>query len=608
MDNTKIRNVAIIAHIDHGKTTLVDFLLKQSHTFRDNAEEMSKTLIMDSGDLERERGITILAKNNAIHYKEYKINIIDTPGHADFGGEVERTLAMADGCILLVDAQEGPMPQTRFVLQKALDLNLKPIVVINKIDKPARRIPEVIEEINNLFLELAVHESQLEFPVLYAVGRDGKAFETLPEGSIESIPGSLEPLFEKIISYIPAPTGNPDEPLQMLVTALDYDDFKGVYAIGKIARGKATPRTAVVMITPDGTTKKSRIENVYVWDGLSRKEADEVVAGDIAAVTGFEKIGINTTICDEKTPEALPSVAIEEPTLKIAVGANTSPFVGQDGNLLTSRQIKDRLEKELETNVSLRMEIAGEKFLISGRGELHLSILLETLRREGFELEVSKPSVVTKIENGVTLEPFEEVIIDVPETYRGTIVSELAKRKAKLTDTFPHASAVRFVYEMSTRSLLGLRNTLVTLTRGSFVLHSRFLHFGPEEAAVQKTRKGVLVAHEAGKALAFGLDIAQGRGTTFIGPGVDVYEGMIVGENAKEDDIDINVCKGKQLTNMRSKSSDGITQLAPPVILTLERALYFIEDDELLEITPKNLRLRKKYLSKVERSKHKKKE
>ncbi len=606
MDNTKIRNVAIIAHIDHGKTTLVDFLLKQSHTFRDNAEEMSKTLIMDSGDLERERGITILAKNNAIHYKEYKINIIDTPGHADFGGEVERTLAMADGCILLVDAQEGPMPQTRFVLQKALDLNLKPIVVINKIDKPARRIPEVIEEINNLFLELAVHESQLDFPVLYAIGRDGKAFETLPEGAVESITGSLEPLFEKIVSYIPAPTGNPEEPLQMLVTALDYDDFKGVYAIGKIARGKATPRTPVVMITPDGATKKSRIENVYVWDGLSRKEATEVVAGDIAAVTGFEKIAINTTICDEKTPEALPSVAIEEPTLKIAVGANTSPFVGQDGNLLTSRQIKDRLEKELETNVSLRMEVAGEKFLISGRGELHLSILLETLRREGFELEVSKPSVVTKIENGVTLEPFEEVIIDVPETYRGTIVSELAKRKAKLTDTFPHASDVRFVYEMSTRSLLGLRNTLVTLTRGSFVLNSRFLHFGPEEAAIQKTRKGVLVAHEAGKALAFGLDIAQGRGTTFIGPGVDVYEGMIVGENAKEDDIDINVCKGKQLTNMRSKSSDGITQLAPPVILTLEQALDFIEDDELLEITPKNLRLRKKYLSKVERSKHKK--
>lgn len=601
MDSNSIRNIAIIAHIDHGKTTLVDFLLKQANTFRENSEEMEKNLIMDSNELERERGITIMAKNASINYKEYKINIIDTPGHADFGGEVERTLNMADGCILLVDAQEGPMPQTRVVLQKALQLDLKPIVVINKIDKPNRRIVEVVEEINSLFLELAHHESQLEFPILYAIGREGKAFEKMPDLNFENIEGNLEPLFEKIISYVPSPKGNQDEPFQLLVTALDYDDYKGTYAIGKIKRGIAKTRMSVVVLDPKKGRSQTKLENIFTWQGLKRQEVSEAYAGDIVALTGFSGIGINATICDLQKEEALPQIAIEEPTLKILIGPNTSPFVGQDGDLLTGRQIQERLEKELETNVSMRMEVVGGKFLISGRGELHLSILLETLRREGFELEVSKPQVITKTENDVVLEPWEEVIIDAPEKNRGIILAELAKRKAKLVDTFPHASDVRFVYNMPTRALLGLRSDLITLTHGSFVLSSRFTEFKPKESDANKKRNGVLIAHESGKAVAFGLETAQGRGATFVEPGTQVYEGMIVGENSKENDIEINVCKGKQLTNMRSKGSDGMIQLEPATILNLEQSLDFLEDDELLEITPKNLRLRKKYLTKIER-------
>ncbi len=599
-ETSKIRNVAIIAHIDHGKTTLVDFLLKQSHVFRESSEEMSKTLIMDSNELERERGITILAKNNAVHYKDYKINIIDTPGHADFGGEVERTLTMADGCILLVDAQEGPMPQTRFVLQKALELDLKPIVVINKIDKPARRIKEVENEVSNLFLELARHDDQLDFPILYAVGRDGKAFLEVPEGGagdVGAIAGTLAPLFEQIITSVPAPSGKADEPFQLRVTSLDYDDYKGTYAIGKIIRGTVRAKMPVALIDTEGNTKNARIETLFEWQGLKRVEAEALAVGDIIALSGLGKIAINTTVTDQSRPEALPAIAVSEPTLRVTVGANTSPFAGQEGTQLTARQIRERIEKELETNISLRMEPAGEKYLISGRGELHLSVLLETLRREGFELEVSKPAVVTKEENGKMLEPIEEVIIDVPEMYRGVVVTELAKRRAELKDTFPHASDIRFIYEMPTRALLGLRTSFVTLTRGSFVLNSRFLRFGPKGDELPKSRKGALIAHETGKALAFGLEIAQGRGPTFIEPSTQVYEGMIIGENAKDEDLEINVAKGKQLTNMRSSSSDGLTMLAPPIRMTLEESLDFIEDDELLEITPKNIRLRKKILT-----------
>ncbi len=599
-----IRNIAIIAHVDHGKTTLVDFLLKQANVFRENAEEMGKTLIMDSNDLEKERGITILAKNASVFYQGYKINIIDTPGHADFGGEVERTLSMADGCLLLVDAQEGPMPQTRFVLKKALQRGLKPIVVINKIDKPARRIPETLDAISGLFLELASDTAQLDFPVLYAIGREGKVFESVPDVPLDSLPGTLKPLFEKIIGALPPPGKDSAAPFQMQVSAIDTDPFKGVYAIGRIVRGTVREGMAAAYLSPNGKRSIQRIGEVFVWEGLNRVPVPEAIAGDIVAVTGFESVEINATLCDPGRQETLPMIVIDAPTLQITIGVNTSPFVGQDGNLLTTRQLRARLLRELETNVSLRMVPQGEKYLLSGRGELHLSILLETLRREGFELEVSQPVVITKEENGCLLEPFEEVTIDVPEIYRGVILSELAKRRADLKDTFFQAADVRFIYEMPTRALLGLRSLLATLTRGNFILNASFLLFRKTVEALPKTRKGVLIAHESGKATAYGLNIAQGRGATFIEPGEEVYEGMLVGENAKEGDIEINVCKGKALTNMRSKASDGIIQLAPPVQMGLEVALNFIADDELLEITPKHIRMRKRYLGKAERSRN----
>ncbi len=601
----KVRNIAIIAHVDHGKTTLVDFLLKQAHVFRENSEDMAKTLIMDSNVLERERGITIFAKNASVRYRDYKINIIDTPGHADFGGEVERTLNMADGCLLLVDAQEGPMPQTRSVLKKALHLRMKVIVIVNKIDKAGRRIDETLDAIGNLFLDLATHESQLDYPILYAIGREGKAFETLPADP--SVPATLEPLFEKIISYLPPPAGDPTLPFQMQVAALDHDTFKGIYGIGRIVRGSIKVGMPIIKISDEGTQSSERINDIFVWEGLGRTRVEEASVGDIVALTGIEKVEINATLCDPACPEPLPAIAIEAPTLQITIGGNTSPFIGQDGTLLTTRQLGDRLTKELETNVSLRMVQQGERYLLSGRGELHLSIVLETLRREGFEFEVSQPEVITKEVNGRLMEPFEEVTIDVPETYRGVVLSELAKRRARLKNTFAHANDARFIYEMPTRALLGLRTLLTTLTRGQFTLNTTFLDFEPMGEPLPKTRKGALIANETGKANAYGLNIAQGRGTTFIEPGEPVYEGMVVGENAKDDDIEINVCKGKALTNMRSKSSDGIIQLSPPVIMGLEVALNFILEDELMEVTPKNIRIRKRYLDKSERTRQAKK-
>ncbi len=603
----KIRNIAIIAHVDHGKTTLVDFLLKQAHVFRENSEDMDKTLIMDSNDLERERGITIFAKNASVTYKDYQINIIDTPGHADFGGEVERTLNMADGCLLLVDAQEGPMPQTRFVLKKALQLKMKIMVIINKIDKSGRRIDETLDAISTLFLDLASDEAQLDFPVLYAIGREGKAWDVLPEGDAMATPGTLAPVFEKIISTFKEPAGDPTKPFQMQVAALDHDPFKGIYAIGRIVRGTIKSGMSIVRMSEDGKQSNEKIESIFVYEGLVRKKVDEASVGDIVAITGLGKAEINATLCDPSLLEFIPAIAIEAPTLQISIGGNTSPFVGQEGTLLTTRQIKERLDKELETNVSLRMVQMGEKYLLSGRGELHLSVLLETLRREGFEFEVSQPEVITKEEHGKTLEPYEEVTIDVPEMYRGTILTELSKRRARLQDTSVHGSDARFVYEMPTRALLGMRSQLATLTRGSFTLNSMFLGYEPVGDALPRSRKGVLIVNETGTSNAYGLNIAQGRGSLFIGAGQDVYEGMVIGENAKDEDIEINVCKGKQLTNMRSKSSDGIIQLTPPVIMSLEIALNFIMKDELLEITPKNIRLRKRYLDKGERSRMAKK-
>jgi len=607
---TNLRNVAIIAHVDHGKTTLVDFLLKQSNTFHAKAEELSKDLIMDSTDLERERGITILAKNASVNYDGIKINIIDTPGHADFGGEVERTLNMADGALLLVDAQEGPMPQTKFVLKKAIELNLKIIVVINKIDKPGADIKRTTDEVASLFLNLAQEAHHLDFPMVYAIGREGKAWNHIPSQEEKTQPADLKPLFGKIIEYIPAPEVDINAPFQMLVSNLDYDSYQGKYTIGRIARGKIKKDQPIAVIDGEGNKQNGKIEKIFTYQGLQRTENEEGFAGDIVALTGIPDARIGTTVADPNNPEMIPPVVIEEPTLRIRVGPNTSPFKGQEGSRFTSRQIAERLRRELETNVSMRLaELGGTDFVVSGRGELHLSILIETLRREGFELEVSKPEVIIKEIDSVQMEPFEEITVDVPEEYVGIITTEFGKRKATLVDLINHKNGYsRFVYHISTRGFLGLRNILVTNTKGTAVINSVLL--GHKEMAEQppRIRNGALIASETGKAVAFGLEVAQGRGIVFIVPITQVYEGMIIGLNSRKEDIEINVCKGKELTNMRSKSSDGTIILAPPVILTLEQALDFIEDDELLEVTPQSLRLRKKFLKKSERDKNKRKE
>lgn len=612
---SNIRNIAIIAHVDHGKTTLVDFLLKQSNTFHAKAEELGKNLIMDSNDLEKERGITILAKNTSVNYNGIKINIIDTPGHADFGGEVERTLNMADGVLLLVDAQEGPMPQTKFVLKKAIDMNLKVIVVINKIDKPGADIKRTIDEVSNLFLNLSVHESHLDFPIIYAIGREGKAWDREPTEAQKTSDGNLEPLFKKIIKYIPAPEVDPDAPLQILVSNLDNDSYQGKYTIGRIARGKIKIGKPVTLIDLSGNKESGRVDKIFTFQGLVRAEVSEASAGDIVAITGIPNSHIGMTVADIDLPEPLPAIAIEEPTLRIKVGPSTSPFKGKEGTYLTSRQIAERLHREMETNVGMRLqELGGTDFLVSGRGELHLSILIETLRREGFELEISKPEVIIKTvkpgdsdyPNGkvgeVSVEPFEEVTIDVPEEYAGVITTEFGKRKADLIDLINHNNGYsRLVYHISTRAFLGLRNILVANTKGTVVINSILLGYRELAGNVARTRNGALISSETGKAVAFGLEVAQGRGTVFISPTTPVYEGMIIGLNSRKEDIEINVCKGKELTNMRSKGSDEAIVLAPPLVFTLEQAIDFIEDDELLEATPQSLRLRKKYLSKTDR-------
>ena len=602
-----IRNIAIIAHVDHGKTTLVDFLLKQSGTFREKAHEMEQDLIMDSSDQERERGITILAKNTSVQYNGVKINIVDTPGHADFGGEVERTLNMADAALLLVDAQEGPMPQTKFVLKKALELGLKIILVINKIDKPGVDIPRTIEETSNLFLQLAHDESHLDFPIMYAVGREGKAWDHLPTAEERKASGDLKAIFEKIISYVPAPSADESAPLQLLVAALDRDNYQGRYAIGRLARGKATAGQSVVVVHPDGKKEPSKIEKVFVYQGLKRVEVPEVFAGDIVAVTGVVNAHIGETIADSQQPEALPAIRVEDPTLRITVGANTSPFMGKEGKFVTSRQIGERMARELETNIGFKLEpTGGGEYLLSGRGELHLSVFIETLRREGFELQISKPEVIIKEENGQKTEPVEEVTVDIPEEYVGVVTAEFGKRKAKTIDLINHGNGyTRLVYEIPTRGFLGLRSILMTSTKGTIVINSVFMGYEPMRELPPRERNGVLITSETGQAVSFGLEVAQGRGITFVAPGTPVYEGMIVGLNSRKEDIEINVCKGKELTNMRSKSFDGVIILAPPVILSLEQALDFIEDDELLEVTPQNIRLRKHYLTRGDRDRAK---
>jgi GTP-binding protein len=595
IDQNHIRNVAIIAHVDHGKTTLVDGLLKQSNTFRDNQAEMSQQLIMDSGDQEHERGITITAKQTSIYHGDYKINIIDTPGHADFSGEVERTLNMADGVLLIVDAQEGPMPQTKFVLSKALELGLKPVVVINKIDKPSRRIAEVEDEVSNLFLELAVDDSQLHYPVYFAIGREGKAWTVVPENPSEH--ADLTPIFEAIINDIPAPTVELDKPLQLLVTSLQYDSFLGKYAIGRITRGSVKKNLPIALIKRDGQIINSKIDRIFGYRGLNREEITEASAGDIVALTGISEAHIGETIADKEHPDALPVIDIEAPTLSMYLGPNTSPLKGKEGDFNTSRQIGDRLKRELETNVSLRVEDDGIGFTVSGRGELHLSVLIETMRREGFEFEVGRPQVVTIVEDGVTKEPVEELLVEVALEFVGAVSQELGARRAMLVKQEQTSSGTaRIEYVLPTRALIGLRNLLLTATKGTVVMNTLPHGYEPLGSKLPKTRNGALVATDPGVTTPYALEMAESRGELFVGPGTIVYLGMVVGTYNRHDDLEINVCKTKHLTNMRSSSSDGTVQLTPYTELSLEQCIDFIEDDELLEVTPKSLRLRKRLL------------
>ena len=571
-DPKYIRNIAIIAHVDHGKTTLVDGLLKQSNIFRSNQSEMSQDLIMDSGDQEKERGITITAKVTAVEHDDYRINIIDTPGHADFSGEVERTINMADGCILIVDAQEGPMPQTKFVLGKALANELAPIVIINKIDKPGSRIQEVEDEIADLFLELAVHENQLHYPTYYAIGREGKAWTSPPSDAGEDT--DLSVIFDAIIKDIPAPDVEVDKPFQMQVSALAWDAFKGKYAIGRIARGKIKTSDKVALLSSDEPASKGQVDGLFKSQGTSKISIDEAIAGEIIQLTGLSNVKIGDTITDVDSPEALPNLEIEAPTLKIYLGPNTSPFKGQEAEFSTGRQLGDRLNKELETNIGLRVEEEGIGYLVSGRGELHLSVLIETLRREGFEFEVR--------------------IIEVPAEYVGAVQMELGARRATLKEQFATPKGVtKLIYELPTRALLGLRNILTTNTKGTIIMNSLMVGYEPMGSALQKLRNGVIVAFENGVTTPYALEMLEERGVCFIKPGEKVFAGQIVGLNKRNDDMEMNVCKAKHLTNMRSSSSDGTVQLTPPVIFSLEECLDFLENDELLEVTPKSLRLRK---------------
>ncbi|HXH04857.1 MAG TPA: translational GTPase TypA [Candidatus Nitrosotenuis sp.] len=604
-DPKNIRNIAIIAHVDHGKTTLVDGLLKQSNTFRNNQAEMEQTLIMDSGDQERERGITITAKQTTVYHDDLKINIIDTPGHADFSGEVERTLNMADGVLLIVDAQEGPMPQTKFVLSKALELGLKPVVIINKIDKPSSRIAEVEDEVSDLFLELAIDEAQLHYPVYYAIGREGKAWKENPSDA--SVEGTLLPIFDAIRDEIPAPGLDADGPFQLLITALQYDSFLGKYAIGRINRGQAKQGMPVALIKTDGALVNGRIEKLFVNRGLNREEVSEAGAGDIVSITGLSTAHIGETIADKESPEALPVIEVEAPTLSMYLGPNTSPLKGREAEFNTSRQIGDRLKQELETNVALRVKDDGIGFIVSGRGELHLSVLIETLRREGFEFEVGRPQVVTVEEDGKIMEPVEELLVEVSAEFIGTVSQELGQRRATLVKQEQTSSgATRTTYIMPTRAIIGLRNLLLTATKGTIIMHSLPHGYQPLGPKLQRVRNGALVATEAGSTTAYALDNAEARGTLFIGPGVTVYLGMIVGQYNRQGDLDVNVCRGKQLTNMRTSSSDGTVQLTPHTQLSLEQSIDFIEDDELLEVTPKSLRLRKRHLDPNQRKRHNK--
>lgn len=597
-----IRNIAIIAHVDHGKTTLVDWMLKQTHTFRENEAEMFQDTILDSNDLEREKGITILAKNTSVVYKQTKINIIDTPGHADFSGEVERVVNMADGALLIVDAAEGPLPQTQFVLTKALEQNLKMIVVINKIDRKDARPEEVLHQTEELFLRLAVHEHHLSFPVLYAVGREGKAWNAMPADI--SAPADLSSLFEAILKEVPPPKGDETKPFKMLVTSLDFDAHKGTLAIGKVTQGIVHKGDKLLLLNEHDKVAQFTAEYVYTTVGLKRVEVEASRAGDIVSIAGAPEIQIGQTIADPSDPTGYPRMILEEPTLRIAVSPNTSPFAGREGKFSSARQIQQRLMKEKKTNIGLLIQenAGGSSFIVSGRGELHLAVLFETLRREGYEFQVGKPEVILKSIDGVVSEPFEEMTVDIDSGFVGVITEEMGKRRGELLDM--HADdrgSTRMVYKISSRNLLGFRGDILTKTRGNGVFSTRFVGYFPKGETLPKIRSGVLVSMESGKASGYALTSVQERGQSFVTPGTAVYEGMVIGINNRNEDIDMNVCKTKKLTNIHSATADIAIQLDPPVILSLEQFLDFLEADELLEVTPESLRLRKQYLSKTDR-------
>ena len=602
--NPNIRNLAIIAHVDHGKTTLVDALLKQGQVFQ--AHQSVGELIMDTNPLERERGITIIAKNTAFNYERVKINIIDTPGHADFSGEVERIMNMADGCLLLVDAVDGPMPQTHYVLQQALNQNVTPVVLINKIDRPEARVDEVVEMVQDLFLELASTSEQLDFPILLTSAKLGYAVSTL-DASRED----MQPLFDTILKEIPAPSGDPSAPLQMLVAALDYDNHLGPIAIGRVFRGNIGLKDSVVLASGGAEGQTYTVEKLFVFRGLDRLEVNEAPAGEIVAIAGVESASIGDTVADCDHPESLGSINIEEPTVKMSFGVNTSPLVGLEGTNCTSRVLYERLIKELRTNVSLRVETTStpDVFLVSGRGELHLAILVETLRREQFEIQVSRPEPVTKTIDGKIHEPYEHLIINTKDEYIGALTENLSGRLATLLDmAYGESSNVRLEYRIPTRGLIGFGSFFMRTTSGNGTYDSSFYEYKLMEGKLKKSGNRVLVASENGDAVTYGLINAQGRGETFISPGTSVYEGMIVGMHRHEDDIPVNVCKQKKLTNMRSASADISKRLSPPVEMSLEECLDFISTDELLEVTPQNLRMRKKELSATVRQRLKKRQ
>ena len=597
MIRENLRNVAIIAHVDHGKTTLVDALLKQSHIFRDNEKVAER--VMDSNDLERERGITILSKNTAVMHNDVKINIVDTPGHADFGGEVERVLNMVDGVLLLVDSFEGPMPQTKYVLRKALEQGLKPIVVINKIDRPDQRVHEVEDEVLELFMELEADDDQLDFPVVYASARDGIAKASMEDDSTD-----MTALFDVLIKEIPAPEGDIDGPLQFMITTLDYDDFVGKIAVGRIVRGRMKPNQQVVLMNGE-STRKGKIGRVYTYNGLNRVETDEAGMGDIIAFVGIDDINIGETVADAENPEALPTISIDEPTLSMMFSVNNSPFAGREGDYVTSRHLRDRLFKEVETNVSMRVEETDspDSFKVSGRGELHLAVLIETMRREGYELQVGKPRVIFKEINGQKCEPLEHLTIDVPQEFMGAVMENLGVRKAELINMVELAGYLRMEFVVPARGLIGFRAQFLTATKGNGIMNHVFHGYAPYKGDIPGRTRGALVAFEDGETTPYGLNSVQDRGTLFLGANVPVYTGQIIGENARENDMDVNPNKKKHVTNMRSSSSDEAVRLTPPRIFSLEQALEWINDDELVEVTPENIRMRKAILDRSARAK-----